>query len=233
MPLRHPQPQLEILLRMEDGHGKTSPPGAFISAAERYDLMTAIDRWVVKETFRSFKSLSSKFAPGRLQTCAINLSGKSLGDRDFMKYVRKKLRKYAIPPDRICFEITETAAIANLPDAISFMGVLKKVGCRFALDDFGSGLSSFAYLKNLPVDYLKIDGNFIKNLNEDPIDQAMVQAINNIGHVMGLKTIAEYVETPVIEKHLRAMGLDYVQGYAIAKPMPIEHLMANNNLSAA
>ena len=224
---------IEILVRLLGRKGNVIPPGAFISAAERYDLMTAIDRWVVKETFRNFRHFEKKSSTGRIHTCAINLSGKSVTDKDFLRYIRKKLKKYRVQPKRICFEITETAAIANLANALNFIKELKKLGCRFALDDFGSGLSSFAYLKNLPVDFLKIDGTFVKDLDKDPIDQAMVQAINNIGHVMGIKTIAEFVETPAIAKRLTALGVDYAQGYSIAEPMPIEDMMSKLEQSAA
>jgi diguanylate cyclase (GGDEF)-like protein/PAS domain S-box-containing protein len=226
-------PYIEILVRLLNREGNVVLPGAFISAAERYDLMTAIDRWVVKEAFRYFKHFEKKSTAGMIHTCAINLSGKSVTDKDFLRYIQRRLKRYHVPPQRICFEITETAAIANLSNALNFIKELKNLGCRFALDDFGSGLSSFAYLKNLPVDYLKIDGTFVKDLDDDPIDQAMVQAINNIGHVMGIKTIAEFVETPVIAKRLTALGVDYAQGYSVAEPMPIEDMMSKLEKSVA
>jgi EAL domain-containing protein (putative c-di-GMP-specific phosphodiesterase class I) len=156
---------------------------------------------------------------------AINLSGQSLCDDQFLDFVVTHLQESGIPPARICFEITETAAIANLTRAIDFMTRLKDIGCRFALDDFGSGLSSFGYLKSLPVDYLKIAGNFIQDIAVDPVDHAMVDAINQIGHVMGLTTIAESVESDAILQKLRKLGVDYAQGYGISEPVPLAQLL--------
>jgi EAL domain-containing protein (putative c-di-GMP-specific phosphodiesterase class I) len=152
---------------------------------------------------------------------AINLSGASLNDEQFIDFVREQLALHQIPPQVICFEITETVAIANLRQAAQFMRSLKQVGCRFALDDFGSGMSSFAYLKNLPVDYLKIDGAFVKQIVDEPIDLAMVEAINHIGHVMGLQTIAEFVENEAILEKITAIRVDYAQGFCLAKPRPL------------
>jgi EAL domain-containing protein (putative c-di-GMP-specific phosphodiesterase class I) len=152
---------------------------------------------------------------------AINLSGTSLNDEQFIDFVREQLALHEVPPQVICFEITETVAIANLRQAAQFMRSLKQVGCRFALDDFGSGMSSFAYLKNLPVDYLKIDGGFVRQIVDEPTDLAMVEAINHIGHVMGLQTIAEFVENEAILEKIAAIRVDYAQGYGIAKPRPL------------
>ena len=152
---------------------------------------------------------------------AINLSGHSLSDADTLDYICDQLTKQQIPGGMICFEITETAAISNLASASHFIRTLKQHGCLFSLDDFGSGLSSFAYLKNLPVDYLKIDGSFVKDMATDEIDRAMVQSINQIGHVMNLQTIAEFVESEEILLCLKEIGVDYAQGYAIAKPLPL------------
>ena len=156
---------------------------------------------------------------------SINLSGQSLAEIDFQNFVIDRLTTSKIPAGKICFEITETAAISNLKVAIEFITTLKKFGCRFALDDFGSGLSSFSYLKNLPVDYLKIDGMFVKDIIDDPIDLAMVKSIHEIGQVMGIHTIAEFVENDEIKGMLKAIGVNYVQGYGIHKPQPLNELI--------
>ena len=212
----------EVLLRMLDEHDQLVPPGAFIPAAERYNLMPAIDRWVVREAFATYQRYAKDNPDMRHDQCGINLSGASLGDDQFLRFLHEQIDSSQIPPTVICFEITETVAIANLTKAIHFIKELKMRGCRFALDDFGSGLSSFAYLKNLPVDYLKIDGNFIVDIVDDPIDFAMVRSINEIGHVMGIETIAEYVEKDQIITKLREIGVDYLQGYGISVPLPID-----------
>lgn len=214
----------EVLLRMLDEQGEEVLPGAFLPAAERYDLVTRLDRWVVRKTLSCLGAHPGHLAG--LHECAINLSGQSLADEGFAEFVMEALRSNAVPAGKICFEITETAAISNLTSARQFFKKLKALGCRFALDDFGSGLSSFAYLKTLPVDYLKIDGVFIKDVVDDPIDLAMVQSINEIGHVMGKKTIAEFVESQEIHDRLVTLGVDFLQGYHIARPRPIEHLFA-------
>ena len=218
----------EILLRLVDEMGNLVMPGAFIPAAERYNLMHRIDRWVIRTLFASVgeqyrkNTNLSQLHPG-VRDCvyAINLSGASLNDEQLIDFVREQLTLYQIPPEMICFEITETVAIANLAQAAQFMRSLKQIGCRFALDDFGSGMSSFAYLKNLPVDYLKIDGGFVKQIVDEPIDLAMVEAINHIGHVMGIQTIAEFVENQTILEKITAIGVDYAQGYSIAHPRPL------------
>ena len=168
----------------------------------------------------------------RSLVCSINLSGSSLGDNAFLKFIIGQFDRGIMPPEKICFEITETAAIANLTSAIHFIKTLKTRGCYFALDDFGSGLSSFAYLKNLPVDFLKIDGMFVKDMVEDPIDFSMVRSINDMGHVMGKKTIAEFVENDAILERLRELGVDYAQGYGIGRPRPIEK-MAKSKIGRA
>ncbi len=208
----------ELLLRImdEDEPGKFHPPGAFLSAAERYDMASRIDTWVIGTAFDWFKR-----HPGKLETlnfCSINISGQSLINTDLLDFVTALFKKGDIPADKICFEITETAAIANLSDAVRFFEALRSMGCRFALDDFGSGMSSYAYLKTLPVDFLKIDGVFIRDIAKDPINRAMVQSINEIGQVMGKKTIAEFVEDDEILKVLRQIGVDYAQGYGIGRP---------------
>ncbi|MDQ3582234.1 MAG: EAL domain-containing protein [Pseudomonadota bacterium] len=206
----------EVLLRLADDEKGVLLPGAFIPAAERYQQMQALDRWVVQT------ALANLGAHGGSARLGINVSGQSLGDAGFLDYVIEQLEHSRVVGGRICFEITETAAITDLKHALRFMQALKQRGCRFALDDFGSGLSSFGYLKTLPVDYLKIDGRFVKDLIEDPFDCAIVQAVQQIGRVLAIETIAESAETEAILDRLRVIGVDYAQGYAIAKPRPLE-----------
>ncbi len=209
----------EILVRLEE-NGKMISPGSFLPAAERYNLMPRIDQWVVNNTLAWLGDRYRK--QGALEgVYCINLSGASLSDERFRQTLRITLENLRLPAGAICFEITETAAVANLSKVVNFILEVKQLGCSFALDDFGSGLSSFAYLKNLPVDFLKIDGSFIKDVERDPIDLAMVQAINAIGHVMGLKTIAEFVENEAILQRLVDIGLDYAQGYHLGAPRPL------------
>ncbi|QHF46012.1 PAS domain S-box protein [Pseudomonas sp. S35] len=209
---------IEILLRLHDESGRIILPDSFIPAAERYGLMTSLDRWVVENVFRLIAHCMHE-RPGRpMAMCAINLSGITIGDDDFLGFLREKFDTYSVPPEMICFEITETSAIANLGSAIRFINELKALGCHFSLDDFCAGMSSFAYLKHLPVDFLKIDGSFVKDMLDDPINRAMVEVINHIGHVMGKRTIAEFVETPHIEQALLDIGVDYAQGYLIERP---------------
>ena len=211
----------EVLLRLLDKKDRLVPPMAFIPAAERYDLMPEIDRWVIA-TFFSGYQLFLQTHPNCAPTAyTINLSGASVSNRDFLDFLKEQFAQYPISPHSICFEITETAAIANLSQAIQLIDELKQLGCRFALDDFGSGMSSLTYLKNLPVDYLKIDGSFVKNITQSRIDAAMVESFNRIAHEMGIQTIAEFVENQAILNKLRAIGLDYAQGNGIAKPRPL------------
>lgn len=216
----------EVLLRLLDEKGEIVPPGAFLPAAERYNLIEKIDRWVVKNTFELMASNTEFF--DNIHFISINLSGKSLTNPKFLEYIFAELNRSKIESEKICFEVTETVAISNLDAASTFISILKEVGFSFALDDFGSGLSSFGYLKTLPVDYLKIDGMFVKDIIDDPIDKAMVESINNIGHVMGMKTIAEFVENDQIKEMLNDIGVDYVQGYGIGKPEPFKALIEKN-----
>jgi len=215
----------EILLRLIDETGKLVSPMAFIPAAERYNLMQTIDRWVIHTFFTHLAQCGDfqhcpllEYSHGSIYT--INLSGASINDDQFIDFVCDQFALHQIPPEAICFEITETVAIKNLGKAAGFIRSLKEFGCCFALDDFGSGMSSFTYLKNLPVDYLKIDGSFVKHIVEEPIDLAMVDAINKIGQVMGIQTIAEFVENKAILEVIQNLGVNYAQGYGVARPVP-------------
>ncbi len=224
----------EVLLRMldENENNRLVGPGSFIPAAERYLLMPAIDRWVVSNTFRMLM-LDRKRVEENISTCCINLSGQSLSDERFMDFLVSEISDSGVNPRLLCFEITETAVIANLSNASHFISTLRGMGCRFALDDFGVGLSSFSYLKNLAVDYLKLDGCFVQNMVADNIDLAMVEAINQIGHTMNIRTIAEYVEDQETLKAVRAIGVDYAQGHMISKPVPIEIGLYNEPVELA
>ena len=209
----------ELLLRMRDENGELVSPNQFIPAAERYNLMSTLDRWVVRE---ALSKLADRDAEGDARyTIAINLSGTSLSEDRFLADIIGELGKQKLPTGAVCFEITETAAISNLSRVVHFMKELKKLGCKFSLDDFGSGLSSFTYLKNLPVDYLKIDGQFIRNVVDDSVDESMVKAISEVGHAMGIETIAERVETKQVLEKLGALGIEFAQGYYIARPTSV------------
>ena len=208
----------EILLRLQDERtGDLMPPGAFIPPAERYDLMPKLDQWTIRQCF---KQLEGTNTPGILYS--INLSGDTLNDDKFGGFLKRMLTEFHIDPHRICFEITETSAIANLTQVATTILNLKKLGFRFALDDFGSGMSSFVYLKQLPVDYLKIDGSLVLEINQDEVALATFKSINDIGHIMGLKTVAEYVANEEIQQTVENLNVDYLQGFAIAKPRPFE-----------
>lgn len=211
----------EILVRMFDEQGGIVSPGLFIPAAERYNLMPVIDRWVIRKTCETLsqRAMATVAAEG---TVSINLSGQSFADESITSYISEQLNKNGLHPTCLCFEITETAAMSNTEAARRIITELKEKGCRFSLDDFGTGMSSFAYLKTLPVDYLKIDGSFVRQIVEDKVSREMVSSINKIGHVMKLKTVAEFVETDEIGWCLKAMRVDYLQGNSIAKPVPIE-----------
>ena len=214
---------VELLLRMRDDNGSDILPMAFIPAAERYSLMPALDSWVIGETLR----LCNRYLSARQgQQClfAVNLSGSSLKDPVFRQKLLAQLQDNPATGPHLCFEITETAAIGNLGVVNDFIEAMRTFGCRFALDDFGSGLSSFTYLKNLQVDFLKIDGAFIRDIASNPIDRSMVEAVHRIGHQMGLKTVAEYVEADDILAILRQIGVDFVQGNGIHSPEPVEGL---------
>ena len=212
----------EVLVRYQDKNGQIIPPGAFLPAAERYNLVSAMDRFVIRHLFEWIAKKPDFL--NNLAICSINLSGVSLSDETMLAFISEQFSLWAVPTDKICFEITETAAIANLSRATKFINQLRGLGCLFSLDDFGSGLSSFAYLKNLPVDFLKIDGLFVRDIVDDKVDLAMVRAINEVGHIMGKKTIAEFVENEQIFNILNELGVDYAQGYGIGKPVPLDEL---------
>ncbi|NCF52597.1 EAL domain-containing protein [Gammaproteobacteria bacterium] len=214
----------EILLRMRDETGGIISPGLFIEAAERYGITPNIDRWVIRSAFRWLVSEADERE--RLALCSINLSGQSLGDEKFLPFVVDQFQMSGLDATKICFEITETAAIASYSQANRFINALKELGCKFALDDFGTGLSSFGYLKHFPVDFLKIDGSFVKEILHDPIDREMVRSINEIGHLTGKRTIAEFAENEEIITMLRGMGIDYAQGYGVSEPKRVTRAVA-------
>ena len=217
------RPAYEILLRMRRPDGELVAPGAFLPAAERYNQATRIDQWVIQHSFDWLARHR-----GRLDTLghlSINLSGQSLGHKGLLAQIIAQFESGRVTPGQVQFEITETAAIANLSSAKGFIRALRAYGCQFALDDFGSGLSSFGYLKNLDVDVLKIDGMFVRDMLNSPIDEAMVRSINDIGHVIGMATVAEFVENEQITQRLKELGVDYAQGYAFARPQPIDTIL--------
>ena len=211
----------ELLVRLKETDGTLVPPMAFIPAAERYHIMPAIDRWVVQQTVNLI-ARSDQMQSNDAPVLNINLSGQSISDDEVLRFMVDQIAREEVNPEKICFEITETAAIADLSHATRFIAVMTGLGCRFALDDFGSGLSSFAYLKNLNVSYLKIDGGFVRNMVNDRIDYAMVESINHVGHTLGIKTIAEFVETDEVLEAVSQLGVDYAQGYCIDGPVPVD-----------
>ena len=221
------QHHYEVLIRKISLDGNIMLPVTFIPSAERYLLMPNIDRWVIKNTFSTYRQLLDKSHEKCNYVFSINLSGTSLGDKSLLGYIREQFVIYAIPPESICFEITETAAIVNLKNTISLFTALRKLGCSFALDDFGSGMSSFMYLKNFEVDYLKIDGSFVKDMHSNKIDHAMVRSIHSVAEAMNIKTVAEFVENKAILKELKNIGVHYGQGLYLGEPVPIKKLIEN------
>jgi diguanylate cyclase (GGDEF)-like protein len=212
-------PRFEVLLRMVDERGDLIAPMAFIPAAERYGLMPAIDQWVIARACRELGA--RRQVASRVPKCMINLSAASVTDQSLTDFVANCIRDNDLPPDSIGFELTETAAVSNLSSAEKLMRRLKVLGCCIALDDFGTGMSSFAYLRKLPVDYLKIDGEFVKDMVRDAVDYAMVEAIQHIGRVIGIQTVAEWVEDQATFNALALIGVDYVQGFRIGVPIPL------------
>lgn len=220
------QASFEILLRFRDDSGRVIAPGYFIPVAERYGLMHLLDRWVIRNLFQYLEHQNIQAMYPEQQGSdgflyMVNLSGASLNDERFLDFVKAQFETYSIPPQIICFEITETMAIANLSKAMHLIQQLKALGCYFALDDFGSGMSSLGYLKNLPIDYLKIDGDFIKDIAQNQVDCEIVEAIHRMARAMGIQTIAEFVENTEILTKLKTLGINYAQGYGIARPAPL------------
>jgi len=216
---RNDDRRLEVLIRMLSEDGTPVLPGAFLPAAERYGLVQQIDRWVVNQVLDWLAACINRGEKPPI--CSINLSGNSISDKDFCQFVLETLRDTPVPAQLICFEVTETAAVANLATATKFMQSVKNLGCSFALDDFGAGMSSFTYLKNLPVDYIKIDGSIVRDLVNDDTSVVMVRAIGDIARVMGIQSIAEFVENDAIRQKIGEIGIDYAQGYAIGRPQPL------------
>lgn len=213
------RPHYELLLRIQGDDGEIVGPTDFMPAAERFNMMPSIDRWVLRHTLANLCCRSSE-GDVAAYTLAVNLSGASLSDQSFLDFAMDALQRAKLARQALCFEITETSAIENIAAVVRFMRELRQLGCEFSLDDFGSGLSSFAYLKELPVDYLKIDGRFVRNLNTDEIDHTMVGAISQIGAAIGVRTVAERVEDAATVVHLRRLGIDYAQGYLFSRPVP-------------
>ncbi|WP_093469486.1 EAL domain-containing protein [Pseudomonas sp. NFR16] len=224
-PLNHSSQGIhaEVLLRMLDADGALIPPGAFLPAAERFHLASRIDRWVLIQAIKWMEALP---VDAKVETLSINLSGQSVGDRAFHAWTLEVLSSAGSPVcSRLCFEVTETSAVTNFADAAHFIKQIRAVGVRVALDDFGAGASSFGYLKTLPVDYLKIDGQFVKNVVTDSLDDAAVRCFIDVARVLGVKTVAEYVENITVQNHLRDLGVDFVQGYLLHRPSPIDDLI--------
>lgn len=213
----------EVLVRMLDDNGKIIPPSTFFPSAERYNLTSSIDRWVIENTFR-WLNANLEFVSS-MGVCSINLSAQSIGDTSIADFIMGRLDDYQLPAGQICFEVTETATIANLSSAVSIIDTLRERGCLFALDDFGSSLSSFEHLKNLHVDYLKIDSVFLRDLVGNEYDLAIVTSINKIGQTLGLVTVAEFVENQELVEKIEEIGLDFVQGFGVSRPRPIDELL--------
>jgi diguanylate cyclase (GGDEF)-like protein/PAS domain S-box-containing protein len=213
----------ETLIRLRDRDGRIHPPGDFLAAAERYDLSQALDRWVVRQTFRAVVRQSPSFHEA-LDVVTVNLSGASVGDRGMLEFIEQQLDATGCPAERICFEITETAAVSNLHRAVQMIEALRRRGCRWALDDFGSGMASYRYLSELPVDFIKIDGKIVADILSSPLSWTMVQSIHQIAHVMGARTVGERVENAEILEELERLGVDYGQGFHIERPRPLAEL---------
>jgi EAL domain-containing protein (putative c-di-GMP-specific phosphodiesterase class I) len=215
-PWRH-----EVLVRLRTRDNQLLQPGAFIPAAERFGLIADLDRWVIKTALREFAAFGEKHGRGGI---SINISGASLVDEDLADLVRSELASSGVAPAQVCFEIAETAAVNRLSQAMRFIDALRDLDCGFALDDFGSGLASFNYLKDLPVDCLKVDGSFVRDMATDPVDQATVKAITDISQVLGIQTVAEQVEDSTTVEAAVASGVAFLQGFAVGKPIPLSEI---------
>ncbi|MGM0554500.1 MAG: EAL domain-containing protein [Pseudomonadota bacterium] len=215
----------EVLVRLRDADDNLIAPGVFLPAAERFNLISIVDRWIITRAFSMVSEHIREHGPDSIRHCAINLSGGTLGDESLLPFIKNQLSLHALPGSIFCFEITETAAISNFQAAMRFIRDLRAMGCRFALDDFGSGLSSFAYLKTLPVDFLKIDGSFVRNIADDPVNRALVGNIHSIGRLLNKQTIAEFAEDDRTIEMLRELQVDHAQGYGIHRPEPLERLL--------
>jgi EAL domain-containing protein (putative c-di-GMP-specific phosphodiesterase class I) len=221
----------EALLRMVQDDGTLVPPGAFLPAAERFHLASRIDKWVMQHALAWLQALPDPLA---IRTLSINLSGHSIGDRAFHRHAIQSLRDAGLRIcQQVCVEITETAAVTNLADAAAFITQIRALGVQVALDDFGSGASSFGYLKTLPVDYLKIDGQFVQDVVDDPLDEAAVRCFAEVARVVGVKTVAEFVDRPEVLAKLRSLGIDYAQGFLLHRPAPLNDLLSSNVVAYA
>jgi diguanylate cyclase len=221
---RSPGIRAEALLRMVQDDGELVPPGAFLPAAERFHLASRIDRWVLQHALGWLQGLQDG---ANIRTLSINLSGHSIGDRAFHRHAIEALRAAGQRIcSQVCLEITETAAVTNMADAAAFIAQIRALGVQVALDDFGSGASSFGYLKTLPVDYLKIDGQFVQDVVDDPLDEAAVRCFAEVARIVGVKTVAEFVDRPEVLAKLRTMGIDYAQGFLLHRPAPLNELLS-------
>jgi EAL domain-containing protein (putative c-di-GMP-specific phosphodiesterase class I) len=216
----------EILLRVLDDEDDLQSPFHFINAAERFDLMRAVDRWVIRRFFGMLNERSGEI--GDLASFSLNLSGQSVADTDFREFLKRQIAGSPLPRERLGFEITETAMVKDAQDVIRFIEEIRALGCRFYLDDFGSGYASFAYLKDLPVDYVKIDGIFIKGIIHDPTSQTMVKSVTEITHFMQRQVVAEFVEDQATADLLQGMGVDFIQGYYIGRPVPLQEILSED-----
>jgi diguanylate cyclase (GGDEF)-like protein len=229
---KHSEPHFEFLLRMVSDNSELLPPEKFLSAAERYQLLPAIDRWVIKNALAALAGHADTLR-GRGMRFSINISGASIASEEFLDFVENAIRESGVPPESLCFELTETSAVSNLTRADRLMRRLRVLGCTFALDDFGTGLSSLVYLKSLPVSVLKIDGAFVRDAGTNQRTESMVRAIAQLAHTMGMETVAEYVETDELRTRMTALGVDYGQGFAIGRPVPIDEILGDLDLYEA
>jgi len=220
------EPRFEFLLRMVSENSELLPPEKFLSAAERYQLLPAIDRWVVKNALGALAGHAASLK-GHTKRFSINISGASIASEEFLAFVEDSIRDSGVPPEALCFELTETSAVSNLARADRLMRRLRTLGCTFALDDFGTGLSSLVYLKSLPVSVLKIDGAFVRDAGVNPRTESMVRAIAQLARTMGMETVAEYVETDDLRTRMAGLGVDYGQGFAIGRPVPIDQVLGD------